>query len=662
MPSHRYRLALVATTVLVVAAVAPPAQAAGAGFAAEAGPALTVDLTAATHPISPQVYGMNFAGEDLARELRLPVRRWGGNATTRYDYRLDTTNRASDWYFENIPGDDPGPGAPPDGSETDRFADQDRRTGTDSLITVPLIGWAPKDRARACGFSVAKYGPQQSTDPWAPDCGNGVRPDGTYVTGNDPHDTSAEIGPEYVTGWIAHLRDRYGDAAHGGVRFYNLDNEPDIWHATHRDVHPAGASYDEMRDRTYAIASAVKAADPGAATLGPVGWGWSSLTLSGSDQQRCAIEGCWGNPPDRAAHGGVPFGEWYLRQMRAYEQEHGVRVLDYYDNHWYPQGRGVVDDDPGDAATQALRLRQTRSLWDRTYTDESWIGEPVYLIPRMKDMAARNYPGTKVALTEYDFGALGSLNGALAQADMLGILGREGADLATLWDPPAATDPGAYAFRMYLNYDGQGGRFGDTSVASVSADQSRLALYGATRGADGALTLMVVNKTGADLTSPVTVTGRAPGGAAQVYRYGGADLTRIVRGADLPVRPAAGGVSTISATFPANSVTELVVPDTVPPRAPGTPSASRPGPRTVTLTWAPAGDNVAVTGYELARTGPDGTVGSTTTATSVTVTGLAPGHRYTFRVRARDAAGNRGPWSAPATVTTPRGTAPARSS
>ncbi|MEU8270092.1 glycoside hydrolase family 44 protein [Sphaerisporangium sp. NPDC049002] len=96
---------------------------------------------------------------------------------------------------------------------------------------MPLIGWAPKERARACGFSVAKYGPQQSTDPWAPDCGNGVRPDGSKITGNDPHDTSVEIGPEYVTGWLDHLRARYGDAAHGGVRFYNLDNEPDIWFA-----------------------------------------------------------------------------------------------------------------------------------------------------------------------------------------------------------------------------------------------------------------------------------------------------------------------------------------------------------------------------------------------------------------------------------------------
>jgi hypothetical protein len=651
MPHPRTWLAALSVGLAVGATAIP-------GSARAADVSLSVDLTAATHPISPDIYGMNFADETLAKELRLPVRRWGGNATTRYNYQLDTTNRASDWYFENIPGNNADPGKLPDGSETDQFTDQNVRTGTDTILTVPLIGWAPKARAQACGFSVAKYGPQQSTDPWNSDCGNGVKPDGSHVTGNDPHDTSVEIGPDYVKGWVNHLIARYGDATHGGVKFYNLDNEPDIWFATHRDVHPVGATYDEMRDQTYAIAGAVKAADPGAQTLGPVGWGWSSLLLSGYDQQACATVNCWSQPPpDQGAHGNTPFGEWYLRQMRAYEQAHGVRVLDYYDNHWYPQGNGVTSSNPGDAATQALRLRSTRALWDPTYTDESWINQPVYLIPRMKQMINANYPGTKVAITEYNFGALGSLNGALTQADVLGIFGREGVDLATQWAPPAGTDPGAYAFRMYRNYDGNGGAFGDVSVASTSTDQSQLAVYGARRSADGALTLMVVNKTGSDLTSPINVTGALPGTTAQVYRYGGANLTAIVRAADATFvcAPGSPGHASLSTTFPANSITELVVPDTFAPGAPGTPGASQLTRTGVTLSWAPATDNVAVTGYDVWQryAGSVVKVGSTG-ATTFTVTGLLPGQRYEFWVRARDAAANVGQPSRPARVTTLR--------
>jgi len=44
---------------------------------------------------------MNFTDENLAAELRLPVRRWGGNSTTRYNWQTSMTNTGSDWYFEN---------------------------------------------------------------------------------------------------------------------------------------------------------------------------------------------------------------------------------------------------------------------------------------------------------------------------------------------------------------------------------------------------------------------------------------------------------------------------------------------------------------------------------------------------------------------------------
>lgn len=558
-----------AVSVLLVAAggavvVAPPPA------FAEPGPDIEVDIAADRHSISPHIYGMNFTDEALAEELALPVRRWGGNATTRYHYRYDTTNRASDWFFENIAEANDNPEALPDGSSTDRFVEQDRRTGTDTILTVPLIGWAPKARDGSCGFSVTKYGPQQRTDEWRPDCGNGVRPDGTPVTGNDPRDTSVAVGPEYVREWLDHLVARYGTAAEGGVTFYNLDNEPDIWHSTHRDVHPAGASSAELRDQAYAIGAAIKEADPTAATLGPVGWGWTSWDHSGLDQEVCGRTGCWANPPDRPARDGLPFTTWYLQQMKKYSDAHGLRVLDYFDMHFYPQAPGVAFGNGNDPATNALRLRSTRALWDPTYTDESWIGTPVRLVPRMRELVAANYPGTRTAVTEYNWGALDHVNGALAQADVLGIFGREGLDLATLWAPPDATQPGAYAFRMYRNYDGAGGRFGDVAVRATSADQEKLSVYAAERSGDGALTVMVVNKSGVEQSSTVSLRGRSMR-TAQVYRYGAGDLTSIIRAPDQQIQapPLVPGApdGILAHTFPADSVTLFVVgPPAPPPR------------------------------------------------------------------------------------------------
>lgn len=523
------------------------------------GPALSVNVAAGRHAISPYIYGMNYAEEALADELDLPVRRWGGNSTTRYNWQADIHNTGADWYFENIPEENNNRAALPNGSAADKFVEQNNRTGTETLMTVPLIGWTPKSNSPlahpfACGFKVSKYGNQDSTDwEWDADCGNGIS-GGENITGNSASDTSIQAPPSFVTNWINHLKANYGTAANGGVMFYNLDNEPMLWNSTHRDVHPQPTTYDEMKTRTESYAAAVKAADPTAKTLGPAEWGWCGYFFSAQD-------GCSPGGSDRAAHGNVDFIPWYLQQMQAYETAHSVRILDYLDLHVYPQATGIYSENAGDANTRALRLRSTRALWDPTYVDESWIGGAgwedgiVKLIPRMKSWVSNNYPGTKLAITEYNWGAMGDINGALAQADVLGIFGREGVDLATIWGPPTANQPGAYAFRMYRNYDGSHSTFGDTSVQAVSTNQDRVAVYAAQRTSDSALTLMIINKTNGVLTSTLSLSGFTPSGSAQVYRYSAVNLNTIQ---NLPNQ--AVSASGFSASYPANSITLIVIP------------------------------------------------------------------------------------------------------
>lgn len=593
---------------LLTLGVAPPPTQTGVG--------LSVDAAVARRPISPYIYGLNFADASLAADIKLPVNRWGGNSTTRYNFKLDTHNTAFDWYFENIPDSNTNPAALPNGSGADQFVAANKGRGTDTIMTVPLIGWTPKSRAYACGFSVAKYGAQQGTDPYRPDCGNGVKPDGTFITGNNPTDTSLAITPAFVQEWIQHLKGQFGAAGAGGVRFYNLDNEPMLWNSTHRDVHPAPLSYDELRDRTYQYAAAIKAADPAAQTLGPVEWGWTGYFWSALDT--AAGGAWWNNPVDRNAHGGMELTAWYLDQMKKYEQQNGVRILDYLDLHYYPQAGGVALSSAGGQITQDLRLRSTRSLWDATYTDESWINDKVRMIPRMRDWVNTYYPGTKLAMTEYNFGGLEHINGALAQADVLGIFGREGLDLATLWDPPTATQPGAYAFRIYRNYNGRGGMFGETSVQAGSSDQGRLSIYAALR-ADGALTIVVINKTTNGQTSALNLANFT-GAAAEVYTYSAANLSQIVRGADVPV-----GGGSLTTTYPAQSITLLVIPTAgaVPSATPLTPTlisgataTPTPVPPTPTVTNIPPTATVtpAAPTVVIEISPANGIVGSTVTA------------------------------------------------
>jgi hypothetical protein len=528
---------------------------------------LAVDATIERKPISPLIYGINFSdsrNDDsaLMKSLGVSVRRWGGNTTTRYNWKIDAWNLANDWYFENYRASDAT--AFPTDSGANRFIKQNRQIQTDSLITVPMIGYVAKD-ATACGFSVTQYGTQVgfgnylAEDQWRPDCGTGVKTvDGngnpaTYITGNHPADTSIAVGPSFVQNWVSYLVNRFGGANNGGVRYYNLDNEPNIWFGTHRDVAPIGLKYDQLRDRTYQYAAAIKAADPAAQTLGPVVDGWTYYWHSPYDGQRQD----WASPDDRNAHGGTPLVPWYLQQMKAYETAHnGQRILDFLDLHYYPAAKDVSLSAAGSALTQTKRLSSTRSLWDPTYVDESWIAQAgpdggiVKLIPRMRDWVHNNYPGTKLAITEYNWGAPEHINGALAEADVLGIFGREGLDLATLWSPPTATQPMAFAFRMYRNYNGTGAKFGETSVKASSSDQGRLAVYAAEEASTGALTLMVINKTAGALTSSLTLNHYVPTGVLQGWRYSSTQLASIVHLADKTFTG-----TKFSASYPANSIT-----------------------------------------------------------------------------------------------------------
>jgi len=147
------------------------------------------------------------AFDAVASAVRLPVERWGGDATTRYNWQLDVYNSASDWYFSTDPNSNTGY---PDSSEFNSTVLRDRDAGVKTMGTVPMIGWTTK-RQRGCGYSVAKYGAQKEVNPYNSDCGKGVRLDGSQIENNDPNDTSIPIGPQFAKDWIKYLVRRFGD-------------------------------------------------------------------------------------------------------------------------------------------------------------------------------------------------------------------------------------------------------------------------------------------------------------------------------------------------------------------------------------------------------------------------------------------------------------------
>jgi hypothetical protein len=528
---------------------------------------VAVNATSNVHAIDPNIYGTAFATTAQLSDLNIPINRNGGNASDTYSYQQDATNHGSDWYFESIAS---GSG---NGQGMDSWISSTKGGGAQASVTLNLFDWAAKlgaNRSILGSFSTQTYQGQQYVDPYNSLWGNGVYANGSNVTNNDPNVAYTPNSPTIERAWIQHLVSVFGDSQHGGVGYYTLGNEPGIWYATHRDIAPVGETLTDLRDRIIAYSSMVKSVDPNAKILGPEEWGWSNYFISGFDGQ---AEN-WS-----ATYDGLAAQPWLLNQLHQHDVAAGQRSLDYFTLHFYPQA-GEFSDDVS-TATELLRNRSTRGLWDPNYVDESWIGQTgingghTNLINLMKNWVNTYYPGLKTGITEYNWGAEGNMNGATTQADIWGIFGREGLDLANRWTTPNTGSAAYLAMKMYRNYDSAGHAFGNTSVAATVANPDQVSAFASTRSADGSLTIMVINKNLYDPANPnattpisVSLSNFAAGGPAQVWQLAAVNASNqnnaaLTRRSDIQF---SGGNFTLN--VPMESVTLFVIP----------PAATTPAP------------------------------------------------------------------------------------
>jgi mannan endo-1,4-beta-mannosidase len=185
--------------------------------------------------------------------------------------------------------------------------------------------------------------------------------------------------------------------------------------------------------------------------------------------------------------------------MRQAGEEQGRRLLDVLDVHWYPEVRindvRITANEPvGDPETMRGRVHATRSLWQADYEEESWIGQwrkPVRLLGRLQDSVDQYYPGTGICIGEYNYGGARDVSGALAQADFLGVCGREGVSMACHWGALRGFTLAGY--QIWRNYDGRNSTFGDTGVGAITEDPNDTAAY-ASLDDEGALHVILINR------------------------------------------------------------------------------------------------------------------------------------------------------------------------
>lgn len=486
-----------------------------------------------TKSISPYIYGTNQPNwSTTARYLTLS--RLGGNRWTAYNWENNASNAGTDWLNQN---DGYLGGGEVAGEAVRAPIQQAFNNNASMIVTIPICGYAAADKTppgdvnQTPNYLQVRFRQVKSTK-------------GSAFT-YPPSLADAFVYEDEFVSWLENQFPR--PPTDPRKLFYCLDNEPDLWSSTHPRIHPNPATYAEMITKTTDFANAIKNVKPTAEVFGPVSYGWYGyVRLQGA--------------PD---NNNRDFLDFYMDQIKSASQTSGKRLIDVLDLHWYPEAKGDGIRITGEETTPgvvAARVQAPRSLWDPTYSEDSWIvtdwlHAPIRLIPLMFEKIAAHYPGTKLGITEYNYGGGGHISGGIAEADVVGIFGREGVYAATLWEL-AANQTFIYAgMSAFRNYDGAGGVFGDTSLQATTTDIPRTSIYASTFAFGPARVVIVaINKSADTVNGSFAISNYLPIKTIRAYRLTSAAPSMI------PIHPKiARTTRAFLYSMPPMSVTTLVL-------------------------------------------------------------------------------------------------------
>jgi len=438
-----------------------------------------VDATEPGHRISPYIYGTNF--HTLGPQENIESQRYGGNRLTGYNWETNASNAGADWYHSS---DGYLSSSVEPAKALMDFHEKSLEMGASyTIVTLQAAGYVAADRQGP--VSEAETAPSKR---WKEVKSRKGEPFSLKPSRFDDY--------VYMDELVNFLVTKYGDASTPtGVKGYSIDNEPALWPHTHPRIHPHKTTCEEIVQKTIELASAVKDVDPYAEIFGPVLYGFAAFDTfqDAPDWNRVKL-----------GKGYSWFIDYYLDEMRKASETAGRRLLDVLDLHWYPEARGdnriVFESNATSEKNVAARLQAPRSLWDLEYVEDSWISQwrahsreipgvgttrqgAIALLPRVLASIEKYYPGTKLAITEFSYGAEDHISGGIAMADTLGIFGRYGVYAANFWQVSQKVDYVAAAYRIYRNYDGNMSTFGDVSLKATSSDVAKTSVYAATTSA-----------------------------------------------------------------------------------------------------------------------------------------------------------------------------------
>ncbi|MCW3085950.1 MAG: hypothetical protein JWP12_3316 [Bacteroidetes bacterium] len=453
---------------------------------------VNVDASSGRKPVSPYIYGKNNNLSDdpgsptsaaqwkLMRDAGLHfTRENGGNNASKYNWRLKLTCHP-DWYNNIYP------------SNWDYVAKtlQDSLPAVQAQFGFQLIGKAASNTSNnfndyAYNGSTWWSGTQQNL------AGGGV-PNGAggsaaSVNGN-PNLYLENWPADSTVGILDHWFGSAGLSYNPNVlKYWSMDNEPDIWYGTHDDVMPTEPTAEAFMQLYFAVAKKARAKFSGVKLTGPVPaseWQWYA----------------WNNAKITAADGlQYTWLEFFIKRVSEEEASSGIRLLDVIDIHSYPNETNSADIvqlhriyfDTAYSYPGANGVKTTAaSGWDNSITQEfvfercnRWLNH--YMGPNH---------GVKLGVSEYGFTNNNANVTSVSYGSVLGTFADNGVEYFSPWYWYPGMWETLHLFSCYSKH---------TRVASVSTDETTVSGYSSLNTANDSLTVILINRS---LSASKTVT------------------------------------------------------------------------------------------------------------------------------------------------------------
>lgn len=468
---------------------------------------VTIDTTSENARISPYIYGANYDSD--GNEGTIPkvatASRLGGNRLTGYNWENNASNAGSDWVnssdnylnmnkpyeVQNIPG-----------RVVTDYQDEILKNGSEySLVTLQMAGYVAKD----------KNGTVTEQE---------VAPSSRWVQVKAKKGSTLSLQPDlnddavYMDEFINAMISKYGKSDSAtGIKGYSLDNEPTLWTSTHSRIHKDKVTCEEIISKSTDYSKMVKELDSNAEVFGPALFGMGAFLNFNTAPDWENVKGNYKWFPD-----------YYLDQMKKASDKEGKRLIDVFDIHYYSEARGgdarVTEGSDTNIECNKARIQAPRTLWDPSYTENSWIGQwfsdYTPIIPKMFNSINKYYPGTKLGITEYNFGGNNHISGGIAQVDMLGIFSKYNVYYGAMWPFSGKNNYLQSAFNLYRNYDGKKSTYGDIKVKAETSDIENSSVYASLDSKDDSkLHIIMINK---NYDKPMTINFNL--GGNKVYKSG----------------------------------------------------------------------------------------------------------------------------------------------